>query len=165
MANEWGAQLDSLLDEYDDKLRAIEQRKHQVESDRRQFLDDFAVLRDEVIRPLFQAAGAALQRHGRAFRIVEEEYSLEAAGKTTESSIAFHVLSAAAAADALAAKPLASLSFQTRHYSKTVSIGGRDGMVSPDRTAGPRGDYQLAQINAELVKSELLHLFTALVSR
>lgn len=164
VADAWSRELDALLDRYGDKLRDIEQRKQQVETDKRLFLEGFATLRKLVIRPLFEAAGAALERRGHAYSITEHEYALEAAGKTTESSIAFQIMPRACGEAALAERG-ASLSFHTRHYTRSISIGGRIESSASAGSAGPRGDYQLAQIDRELVQRELLTLFAAMVGR
>jgi hypothetical protein len=162
----WSLELDALLDSYGDKLKAIEQRKQQVETDKRLFLEGFAALRKLVIRPLFEAAGAALERRGHAYSITEQEYAVEAAGKTTDSSIAFQMMPGPSGEAApLSADRRASLSFHTRHYTKSISIGGRIETSAADGSAGPRGDYQLAQIDKELVQRELLTLFAAMVGR
>ena len=161
---EVAALLDPLLDQYDQKLKDIARRKAQVETDKQRFLDDFAALRSTLIRPAFEAAGAALERHGRRFAIVEQDYSMEAGGKATESSISLQVLPSVSETNGSAAKPIASLVYETRHYTKSICIGGRDSITNEDRSAGPRGDYQPAQIDREHVRKELLRLFSGLVS-
>ena len=163
-ADAWSLELEAVLDRYDDKLRAIEQRKQQAENDIRLFFDEFARLRREVIRPVFEAAGAVLERRGHTFCITEQEYVLEAAGKATESSIAIQI-TPAAAGGAESADRVASLSFQTRHYTKSVCIAGRNEVPAANGAAGPRGDYKLAQIDAQFVQRELLKLLEALIGR
>jgi hypothetical protein len=162
---EVAALLDPLLDQYDQKLRDIDQRKAQVENDKQRFLEDFANLRRTLIRPAFEAAGAALERHGRRFAIIEQDYSMEPGGKATESSIALQVLPAARDKGEGASQPVASLVYETRHYTKSICIGGRDKVTTDDPSAGRRGDYQPAQIDRDHVRKELLRLFSGLVSR
>lgn len=158
VADDMSLELRKLLDQYDDKCRAAERRKQQVITDHDNFLKEFAELRQVVVRPVFEAAGAILKERGHDFRITEEEYAVVPGGKATEAGIAIQIMPAGVERTSDASAPFPSLSFITRHYNKTVDIRGCSAPRKSGDPAGPRGDYQLAQINTGLVEKELLDL-------
>lgn len=159
---EFDAALGKLLDQYDEKRSAVAARMRQVKADEASFLENFADLRRSVVRPVFEAAGAALKLRGHDFSIVEDEYAFEHGGKATESRIAIRILPVAPDGSFPGPEQCPSLAFATRHYNRVVEIHG--GLVA-SRSGGPagsRGEYQLAQITAELVRNELLKLVAEL---
>lgn len=159
-----GTELHKLLDLYDDKRRTVEQRRQQVKSDDDAYQKAFTDLRADVIRPVFEAIGAILKARGHDFRISEEEYAAEAAGKTREAAISMQIMPAGLEKSPQTEGGFPSLSFVTRHYSKTVCV--RASNAVPKSGAGnPRGDYNLAQIDEELVRVELLKLIAGIVGR
>lgn len=162
MVADFDADLARLLDQFDEKRNAVAARMRQVKADEVAFLQDFAELRRSVVRPVFEAVGAALKLRGHDFRIVEDEYALEQGGKTTEARISIRILPAAPDGTSPGPEQCPSLAFATRHYNRVVEIHG--GLVA-SRSGGPagsRGEYQLAQITTELVRNELLKLLAEL---
>jgi hypothetical protein len=164
-ADDLGTELRKLLDQYDDKRRTVEQRRQQVKADEDAYQKAFADLRIEVIRPVFEAVGAILKARGHDFRISEEEYAAEPAGKTHEAAISMQVLPAGLEKSPQTEGGFPSLSFITRHYSKSVCIRASNAVPKLNGAANPRGDYSLAQIDKELVQCELLKLIAGIVGR
>jgi hypothetical protein len=164
-ADDLGTELRKLLDEYDDKRRTVEHRRQQVKTDGEAYQRAFAALRAEVIRPVFDAVGVILKARGHDFRISEEEYAAEPAGKTREAAISMQVLPAGLERSPHTDGGFPSLSFITRHYSKTVCIRASNAVPKLNSPANPRGDYSLAEIDQELVQCELLKLIAGIVSR
>lgn len=160
-----GAELRKLLDQYDDKRRTVEQRRQQVKSDDDTYQKAFTDLRIEVIRPVFEAVGAILKARGHDFRISEEAYAAEPAGKTREAAISMQIMPAGLEKSPQTEGGFPSLSFVTRHYSKTVCIRASNALPKLNGAANPRGDYSLAQVDQELVQVELLKLIAGIVSR
>lgn len=160
MTHDLRAGLGTLLDQYDETRRVAQARKDQVSADHSLFLQQFAELRRDVLRPVFEAAGAILRERGHESTIQEEEFTAQAAGKTDEAGIVFRIAPAGMEKAAPADDHLRALSFTTRHYNKTVSI--RNGGV-PYEGAAAKSGYALARINAQLVEGEVLKLMTALV--
>ncbi len=156
-------ELGKLLDQYEEKHRAVEDRRRQVRAEEEDFQRRFSNLRDTVVRPVFEAAGALLKKRGLDFSIAEEQYASEPGGKTTEAAIAIRVVPAGASTQREAGFP--TLSFATRHYSKAVCINSSNAVPHSDERTSPRGDFQLAQINRELVEEELLKLIAGMVKR
>jgi hypothetical protein len=158
VSDNFGAELDRLLDQYDEKRRAVTARKEQVKADEAAFLAEFAELRRSVIRPVFEAVGAALRARGHASTIVEEDYAIQSGGKSTEAKIS--ILIAVAGGDGASPRPdqSPSLAFVTRHYNRAVEIHGGNVSSQSAPSAGPRGEYQLRQITTELVREKLLAL-------
>jgi hypothetical protein len=162
MSDSLQAELGKMLDNYDAARLATENGQRQAIADEAQFLRRFADLRRDVVRPVFEAAGAILAQRGHAFRISEEEYAIGAAGKSTEAGIAIHVLPAGMSPTLQVDDPLRSLSIATRHYNKNVSIIGGAAAV-PGGLAGSRGAYELSQISTALVEAELLKLIAGIL--
>ena len=165
MASDLNLELGKLLDQYDEKRRAVEERRQQVKTDEDNFLKGFADLRINVVRPVFEAIGVILKERGHDFSISEDEYAGEPGGKTTEAAVSIRVMPAGAEKSPHADAQFPSLSFVTRHYNKTVCIRSSNAVPQSGGPASPRGDYQLAQIDKELVQVELLKLIAGMVNR
>lgn len=156
--------LGALLDEYDGLRRAAAARKQQAQDDEAAFLDGFARLRRDVVRPVFEAAGELLHARGHGFAIREQEFATPAGGKPSEALIELRVSPAGMESAASADRHLQELRFTTRHYNRTVSV--TNGAVPQSGSiAGSQGGQPLAQIHVALVEAELLKLMAALVRR
>jgi RNase adaptor protein for sRNA GlmZ degradation len=154
------AGLATLLDQYDETRRVAQERKEQAFTDRALFVSQFAELRRDVLRPVFEAAGAILKARGHDFSIQEEEFAAQAAGRTAEAGIVFRIAPAGMEKGVPADDDFRALSFTTRHYNKTVWI--RNGAM-PHEGATARDGYALARITAQLAEEEVLKLVSALV--
>jgi hypothetical protein len=165
MVRDVNIELGKLLDQYDEKRRAVEERRQQVKTDEGNFLKGFADLRTNVVRPVFEAIGVILKERGHDFNISEDEYAVEPGGKTTEAAISIRVMPAGMEESSHADAQLPTLSFATRHYNKTVCIHSSNAVPQSGGPASVRGDYQLAQIDQDLVQTELLKLIAGMVNR
>lgn len=155
-------QLGALLDRYDEVRLAAQTRTDQARADERRFLEAFAALRANVLRPLFEAAGAMLARRGHAFHIREQEFAPQPGGAAVEAAIALFVAPEGMEKPAPADEHLRTLSFTTRYYNKTVCV--RNGAAPHEGAlAGAKGAYPLARIDLELAEIELLKLMSSLV--
>jgi hypothetical protein len=156
-------QLGALLDRYEAAQRAAELHLEKVRSGDAMFLVQFDELRRNVVRPIFEAAGAVLQARGHGFRIVEEPFSAQNGSTTVEAAIELHVAPAGMEALPLAHSHLRALSFATRHYSKTVTI--HNGATPHEGSlAGAKGTFALDKIDRQLVEDEVLKLMASLVA-
>lgn len=152
-----------MLDKYESARRADEARKEQARNDEAAFLENFAQLRRDVVRPVFEAAGEILRSRGHGSVIREVEFSA-ADGKSTEALIELRVTPAGMEHAASADRHLQELSFSTRHYNRSVCI--TNGAVPRSGSlAGSQGAHTLVQINAQLVEDELLKLMAGMVRR
>jgi hypothetical protein len=168
MVSDLNLELGKLLDQYDEKRRAVEERRQQVKKDEDDFLKGFADLRTNVVKPVFEAIGVILKERGHDFEISEEEYAGEPGGKTTEAAVSIRVRPAGMEMSSHDDAQSPSLSFVTRHYNKSVWIHSNNAVpqLPQSRAAvSPRGDYQLAQIDKDLVQAELLKLIAGMVNR
>ena len=170
VANDLNLELGKLLDQYDEKRRAVEERRQQVKTDEANFLKGFADLRTNVVRPVFEAIGVILKERGHDFDISENEYAENEyaggpGGKTTEAAVSIHVMPAGMEKSSHDDAQFPSLSFATRHYNKTVCVHSSNAVPRLGGPAGPRGDYQLAQIDKDLVQAEFLKLIAGMVNR
>jgi hypothetical protein len=165
VADDLDLELGKLLDQYEDKLRTVEERRRQVKTDEEIYQKAFADLRIEIIRPVFEAVGAILKARGHDFRISEDEYAGEPGGKTREAAISMQITPSGMGKPLQADGGVPALSFITRRYNKTVCIRSSNGVPRLNGAAGPRGDYQLSQIDKRLVRVELLKLIAGIASR
>lgn len=164
MSERLSRQMDELLDRYDAARRAAESRIEQTRTDEALFLQRFSELRRDVVRPVFEAAGAVLRRRGHEFQIVEEEFRPQSGGKGAEAAIELRVVPEGLEKPPPAHDHLRALSFATWHYNKTISI--RNGAAPHERAlSGASGAVSLAAINAERVEDEVLKLMASIVSR
>lgn len=162
MATDMRARLESLLDQYDETRRAVERRNQQLKLDETQFQERFRELCRDVIRPVFESAGALLRLRGHDFSIVEELFAQEG-GKTVEASITVRIVAAGASRPQQAdGEDPCSLSFTTRHYNRSVWMSGGAAMRAGG-ASNANAAYQLSQINTELVENQLLALIAGIV--
>ncbi len=152
-----------MLDAYDGVRRADEQRERRNESEGLAFLAGFAELRRNVVRPVFEAAGALLKARGHDFTIAEEEFVFGADGRASEAAIRLVITPAAGMASAAPADaPRRELALATRQYNRTVVI--MNGAVpQPGSASGAPGGYTLAQIGTQLIEDHVLKLVAALM--
>ncbi len=165
MVSDLNLELGKLLDQYDEKRRTVEERRRQVKTDEANFLKGFADLRTNVVKPVFEAIGVMLKERGHDFNISEDEYAGELGGKTTEAAVSIRVMPAGMEMSSHDDAQSPSLSFVTRHYNKTVWIHSSNAIPQSGAPASPRGDYQLAQIDKDLVQAEVLKLIAGMVNR
>jgi hypothetical protein len=156
-------QLGVLLDQYDTAQRAAESHLQKVKADDALFLAQFDALRREVLRPIFESAGALLEARGHGFRITEAQFRGQDGGQTVEAAIELHIAPAGTETLPQAHDHLRALSFATRHYNKTVCI--RNGAAPHEGTlAGAKGAFPLEKIDTQLVEDELLKLMASMVT-
>src|SRR2546426_11241545 len=131
-------ELGKMLDRYDEARRLAQDRQQQAKADDALFLQRFADLRRGVVRPMFEAVGAILQERGHGFSISEQDFAVDASGRSTEAGIAIHILPAGKEPPLQANDPPLSLSITPRHYNKTGSIIGPRA-ARAGRPPGPPG--------------------------
>jgi hypothetical protein len=162
MSEDLSPEFSRLLDQYDEKRRGVEARKLQVQADQDAFQEGFARIKTAVVRPAFEAVGVLLKDRGHGFDISEQEYAIDPAGKATEADLTLRITPAGIESPKPGEAQLFSLSFSTRQYNRTVWIRGSNTLPL---TGGSKKDYQLAEIDRELVQTELLRLITGMVNR
>ena len=161
MSAELRAGLGALLDQYDETRRAAQARSDQAAAASTIYLKQFAELRRAVVRPVFEAVGAMLAERGHRFSIHEEEFAAPAAGETSrEAAIVLRVLPVDMDEPAPGTDDRRSLSFTTRHYNKTVSVG--NGAV-PHEGSGSKSGLPIERVTVQLVEEEVLKLMAVLV--
>ena len=163
MSADLRTELGAMLDEYDAARRAAEVQRQRVHDDEAAFVAQFAELRRDVVRPVFEAAAEVLKNRGHALEIREAEFGKEG-GKIREAAIAVRVTPAGMEGAAAADEHRRELSFTTRHYSRTVSVVN-GAVPQSGAMAGAQGSRALAQISTQLVEEELLRLVAELVRR
>ena len=75
-------ELGRMLDRYDEARRLARDRQQQAKADDALFLQRFADLRRGVVRPVFEAVGTILQERGHGFSISEQDYAVDASGRS-----------------------------------------------------------------------------------
>jgi hypothetical protein len=160
MGAELRAGLGALLDQYDEARRAAQARSDQAAAAGTIYLKQFAELRRAVVRPVFEAVGAMLAERGHRFSIHEEEFAAPDADKTfSEAAIVLRVNPAGLDEPAPGTDDKRSLSFTTRHYNKTVSIGNG---AAPHEGLGAKSGLPIERITLQLVEEEVLKLMAVL---
>jgi hypothetical protein len=155
--------LGRMLDSYDTRRSADVAREKQSKDDDANFLARFAAVRREVVRPVFEQAGAMLAERGHAFEISEDEFGADAAGKVREAGISLHIAPAGMPAQLHVEDHERSLSITTRHYNKTVWVsGGR--ALQAGGAAGAKGAYALERVNQQLIEEEVVRLVGAVMA-
>jgi hypothetical protein len=156
-------QLGALLDRYDTAQRAAESYLQKMKADDALFLAQFDALRRDVLRPIFESAGALLQARGHGFRVTESQFRVQDGGQTVEAAIELHIAPSGMQTLPQAHDHRRALSFATWHYNKTVCI--RNGAAPHEGTlAGAKGTIALEKIDAQLVEDEVLKLMASMVT-
>ncbi len=153
MADHLREELTRLLNEYDARRRVERDREQKTRDDEAYFLKAFAELRRNVIRPVFEAAGAMLDERGHRYSIVEQEFTAGAAGRITEAGITLRVVPSGTKAGLH--EDQRSLSITTRHYNKTVWINSGESAGSGG-LAGSKGAYDLEKMTRSLLEEEVI---------
>jgi hypothetical protein len=154
--------LGRMLDEYDARRASELARERKLKDDDAQFLARFAELRRDVVRPVFEAAGAMLAERGHAFTISEQEFAVGGASEVSEAGISLHIVPAGMGAQ-MHDDHARTLSITTRHYNKTVWINaGRS--LDPGGMAGAKGAYPIERIDRQLVEEQLIKFVAGIVA-
>lgn len=156
MADYLRDELSKLLNQYDERRRAVLAREQKVKDEDALFLASFAELRRNVIRPVFEAAAAMLSERGHKVTIAEQEFSVDAGSKVTEAGIFIHIVPSGTQAS-LRDEQGRALSISTRHYNKTVWIN------TGKPLEGAKGTYLLEKMDRQLVEEELVKFVAAIV--
>jgi len=161
MADYLRDELSKLLNQYDERRRAVLAREQKVKDDDALFLAQFVELRRSVVKPVFEAAGAILAERGHKVSIAEQEFSVDTGSKVTEAGISLHIVPSGTESP-LHDDHARSLSITTRHYNKTVWINaGRP--LDAGGVAGAKGAYPLEKIDRQLVEEELVRFVAGIV--
>lgn len=162
MADHLHTALSKTLDAYDTRRSADVAREKKSKDDDALFLVLFSELRRNVVRPVFEKAGALLTERGHAFEIWEADFAADAAGKVREAGISLHIAPAGMPAQLHAGDHERSLSVTTRHYNKTVWVSGGRALDSGG-IAGAKGAYALERVNQQLIEEEVVRLVGAVM--
>ena len=158
------ASLGRMLDQYDQRVRDESAREQKGKDDDALFLTGFAELRRDVVRPVFEQAGALLAERGHAFEITEEEFAAGAAGHAPrEAGISLRIAPAGMPGQLHAQDHERSLSITTRHYNKTVWINAGRALAAGG-IAGAKGAYALKLVDRQLVEEAVLKFVGAVMA-
>ena len=161
MSERMKAALAKLLDGYDTRRNDDQAREQKAKDDEARFLKDFAELRQQVIRPVFEDAGALLEARGHRYSIGEQEFTPGSAGAINEAGITLRIVPSGTKA------PLhedqRSLSISTRHYNKTVWIHTGEPQAAGG-LAGGKDAFALEKVTKQLVEEELIAFVGRVVS-
>ena len=159
MADHLRDALAKMLDQYDERRRAVLAREQKVRDQDAAFLAGFAELRRSVVRPVFELAAAMLAERGHKVTLAEQEYAVDAARKVTEAAISLAIVPSGAAAPPRE-EQAHLLSISTRHYNKTIWINsGTQYDTGPDA----KGAYSLERVDREVVEMALVKFIAKLV--
>ena len=154
-------ELRKLLDSYDERRRGDLAREQRTRDEDARFLERFAALRRDVVRPVFDAAGAMLEARGHRYSVSEQEFSAGTEGRLGEAGITLRIVPAGTKA------PLKddqrALSVTTRHYNKTVWINS-GGTPESGGIAGAKGAYALDKVTPDLIEEELLRFVARVIA-
>ena len=162
MSERMKAALAKLLDGYDTRRNDDQAREQKAKDDEARFLQEFAELRQQVIRPVFEDAGALLEARGHRYSIGEQEFTPGSAGAINEAGITLRIVPSGTKA------PLhedqRSLTIATRHYNRTVWINSGEA-PGAGGLAGAKGSLALDRVTRELVEDEVIAFVGRVVAR
>jgi hypothetical protein len=162
MADHMREELGRMLDEYEERRRAVLDQQQKVRDSDALFLSQFDELRRTVVRPVFEAAGAMLAERGHEFAISEEEFASGSGRQATEAGISIRIVPSGTKAPLHGDGHALSLSVTTRHYAKTVWINA--GAGNAGGVAGSKGAYPLERVDRQLIEEELIKFVRGIVA-
>ena len=110
------------------------------------FAGDFAALKLEIIRPVFESVGSRMKERGHAFTISEEP-----GGK-----ISIHIVPPGANQSIHPYDWFPTFSLYGAPFTRRIGVHGRNARPNSSGSTGERGDYPLAQVSKEVVEKELM---------
>ena len=161
MADRMLESLEKLLDDYDGRRRDDVEREQKTRDDEANFLERFAALRRDVIRPVFESAAAVLEARGHRCNITEQESASGSAGRISEAGISIRIVPAGH--KATLHEDQRSLSITTRHYNKSIWINSGESNTSGG-IAGAKGAHALEKVDRQRVEEELLAFVARVVA-
>lgn len=157
MKKETKSQLESLLDNYQEKQLEAEIKQEQSQYARELFLDNFKGLREKVIRPSMTEIGEILEQKGHKYNIKEQEYSIDRKGFTQEAHIEFNIFPAGKEQKSYYdSHP--SIAFITDTGSLKVQVRGSYVMADIRGESSRIGTYELSEISNDIVEKEILDI-------
>ena len=153
--------LGKLLDGYDERRRGDLEREQRTKDEGTLFLKEFADLRRDVIRPVFEEAGAMLEARGHRYSITDQEFLAGSEGRIAEAGISMRIVPSGTKAPMR--DDQRSLSIATRHYNKTVWINS-GAALEGGGLAGAKGAYALSKVTRQLIEEELLAFVARVVA-
>lgn len=150
-ANE--SQLQTMMQNFEDKLAKSRDAKDRQQSEAEAFYQEFKRVRTEVIRPSMDDIGAQLKAKGHTVDIAEvgDERSKR------DAKITLRVAIGGVPSSAYVAENSAAVSFCHAGHT-TVSIQASTPSQNKSEFAGSRGNYALAEITTELVETKVLEV-------
>jgi hypothetical protein len=158
MADYLSDALGKMLDQYDEQRRAVQAREQKVKDDDALFLQGFAELRRNVVRPVFEAAGKILAERGHKVSIEEQEFTVDAGSKVTEAAVSIRIVPSGIGKRLHDDDPR-SFTVTTRHYNKMVWINAGKPLET-----GAKGTYPLERVDRQLIEEELVKFVAGIVA-
>ena len=153
--------------ELDDLMKARNQRseesRKQLDAARSQkeiFLGKFDKLAQDVIRPIMEDMGQCLREHDNNFRIEEtskqmiDQIGLEKAHPNIEMTI----IPKGTPPDQYKPPNIPHISFNANEYTEKIQIIGGNIKPGGGGKAGPRGEFDIAEITSGVVEEEIMKL-------
>jgi hypothetical protein len=110
------------------------------------FDGDFARLKSQIIRPVFESIGNQMKERGHAFNISEEP-----GGK-----ISIHIVPPGANQSIHPYDWFPTFSLYAAPFTRRIGVHGRNTRPNSSGSTGERGDYPLANVSKDVVEKELM---------
>jgi hypothetical protein len=155
--------LGKVLDAYDARRQSEKTRLEQIRNDEAKFLENFGVLCRQLVRPVFEEAGAMLSERGHRFSLSEQAFAVDPSGKVTEASVSMHVVPSGMGSPAKMESHAWTLSVSTRHYNKTVWFDAGAAM-SEGGISGSKAAYPLEKVDRQLIEEQVVKFVSGIVA-
>ncbi|MGH8622935.1 MAG: hypothetical protein ACRET3_12415 [Burkholderiales bacterium] len=110
------------------------------------FDGDFARLKLQIIRPVFESVGDRMKERGHAFNITEEP----------GGRISIHIVPPGANQTIHPYDWFPTFSLYGAPFTRRIGVHGRNARPNSSGSTGERGDYPLAQVSRDVVEKELM---------
>lgn len=158
MKKETADNLKSIFDKYDEKQLDAQKKQKKAESERQIFLNNFAKVCSEIIRPTMEEFSEVIKSRGQFCEITQQTESHDSEGRTTPAKIQMKIYPHAQERHYGREENYPSISFIADISSNNIWTHVSTIMLSRGGSAGSRNQYTLERINREIVEEEVLYL-------
>jgi len=154
-------QLDALMGKYKQELAETKTRQAQTKTEEDIFLNEFKLLRREIIRPVMEDIGNELRTRGHEYGISEAEELVHPKSGTQHANITMKIIPAGFDWSAYTSfQQTPSISFFALKHDKKICVWGSNMMPGRGRigSAGPRGEFSVKEITNDVIEQEVLRV-------
>ena len=158
-------QLTDILDSYEAKRVAAQQKLEQEKTEHELFLEDFTRLATSTIRPAMEEISEQLKKRGHEFEITEQQESIGSEGRTHNAGITLMIYPNGQRSRYPNERNTPHIGFMTHSYKRNVYVYECTMMPGRGGRAGSAREYELNQITTQVIHDHILKVLAEAMGR